>query len=192
MARLREAEVTADEAMRGASARSVNWTKEIANRNGREGMNDGLYEIRFRRTPAAPVSSLASRRARPFDRRARAGYTATALAARRRPSTFCARATTGRAFPRSAGRPRRQRAARPCAWIAASGAPRRRDRSLRPGRSGHACRPRQVRSRTPPTPVQDGPLESAAENEGMPPLRAPTRLRPGQPARTMKNPIATY
>ena len=43
-----------------------------------------------------------------------------------------------------------------------------------------------------PTPVQDGPLESAAENEGMPPLRAPTRLRPGQPARTMKNPIATY
>jgi hypothetical protein len=40
--------------------------------------------------------------------------------------------------------------------------------------------------------VQAGPLESAAENEGMPPLRTPTRLRPGQPARTMKNPIATY
>ena len=43
-----------------------------------------------------------------------------------------------------------------------------------------------------PTPVQEGPLESAAENEGMPPLRAPTRLRPGQPARTMKKAIATY
>jgi len=43
-----------------------------------------------------------------------------------------------------------------------------------------------------PTPVQDRPLESAAENEGMPPLLAPTRLRPSQPARTMKNPIATY
>jgi hypothetical protein len=42
------------------------------------------------------------------------------------------------------------------------------------------------------TPAQDGPLESAAENEGMPPPRTPTRLRPGQPARTMKNPIATY
>ena len=41
-------------------------------------------------------------------------------------------------------------------------------------------------------PVQESPLESAAENEGMPPLGAPTRLRPGQPARTMKNPIATY
>jgi hypothetical protein len=42
------------------------------------------------------------------------------------------------------------------------------------------------------TPVNDGPLESTAENEGMPPLLAPSRLRRSQPARTMKNPIATY
>lgn len=41
-------------------------------------------------------------------------------------------------------------------------------------------------------PVREGPLESAAENEGMPPLRAPSRLRPSQPARTMKKAIATY
>lgn len=41
-------------------------------------------------------------------------------------------------------------------------------------------------------PVQEGRLESAAENEGMPPLRAPARVRRSQPARTMKNPIATY
>ena len=42
------------------------------------------------------------------------------------------------------------------------------------------------------TPAHDGSLESAAENEGMPPLPAPSRLRRSQPARTMKNPIATY
>jgi hypothetical protein len=42
------------------------------------------------------------------------------------------------------------------------------------------------------TTVHDGPLESAAENEGMPPLLGPSRLRGSQPARTMKNPIATY
>jgi hypothetical protein len=41
-------------------------------------------------------------------------------------------------------------------------------------------------------PAREGPLESAAENEGMPPLRAPSRLRPSQPARTMKKAIATY
>jgi hypothetical protein len=35
-------------------------------------------------------------------------------------------------------------------------------------------------------------LESAAENEGMPPLRDPTSLRRRQPARTMKKAIATY
>jgi hypothetical protein len=40
--------------------------------------------------------------------------------------------------------------------------------------------------------VDEGPLESAAENEGMPPLRAPSRVRPSQPTRTMKNAIATY
>lgn len=38
----------------------------------------------------------------------------------------------------------------------------------------------------------DGPLEAAAENEGMPPLRGPSRLRRRQPARTMKKAIATY
>jgi hypothetical protein len=41
-------------------------------------------------------------------------------------------------------------------------------------------------------PVDKGQLESAAENEGMPPLRAPSRLRPSQPARTTKKAIATY
>jgi hypothetical protein len=40
--------------------------------------------------------------------------------------------------------------------------------------------------------VHEGPLENTAENEGMPPLRAPAHLRRSQPARTMKNPIATY
>jgi hypothetical protein len=38
----------------------------------------------------------------------------------------------------------------------------------------------------------EAPLESAAENEGMPPLQGPTRLRRRQPARTMKKAIATY
>jgi hypothetical protein len=43
------------------------------------------------------------------------------------------------------------------------------------------------------TPVHEAPLEIAAKNEGMPPLRpVPARLRRSQPARTMKNPIATY
>jgi hypothetical protein len=42
------------------------------------------------------------------------------------------------------------------------------------------------------TSLHEGPLDSAAENEGMPPLRARSRLRRSQPARTMKNPIATY
>lgn len=41
-------------------------------------------------------------------------------------------------------------------------------------------------------PVEEGLLESAAENEGMPPLRGPSRLRRRQPARTMKKAIATY
>jgi hypothetical protein len=40
--------------------------------------------------------------------------------------------------------------------------------------------------------VDEGPLESAAEDEGMPPLREPARLRRLQPARTMKKAIATY
>jgi hypothetical protein len=44
----------------------------------------------------------------------------------------------------------------------------------------------------PAKPVHEAPLESAAENEGMPPLRDPTRLRRRQPARTMKKAIATY
>jgi len=41
-------------------------------------------------------------------------------------------------------------------------------------------------------PVHDGPLESAAENEGMPPLRDPMSLGRRQPVRTMKKAIATY
>jgi hypothetical protein len=41
-------------------------------------------------------------------------------------------------------------------------------------------------------PVDEGRLESAAENEGMPPLRPRLVLRPSQPARTMKKAIATY
>ena len=41
-------------------------------------------------------------------------------------------------------------------------------------------------------PVHESPLESAAKNEGMPPLRGPSRLRRTQPARTMKKAIATY
>ena len=41
-------------------------------------------------------------------------------------------------------------------------------------------------------PADEGPLESAAENEGMPPLRIPLRLSSSQPARTMKKAIATY
>ena len=40
--------------------------------------------------------------------------------------------------------------------------------------------------------VPESPLESAAENEGMPPLREPPRLRRRQPVRTMKKAIATY
>jgi len=40
--------------------------------------------------------------------------------------------------------------------------------------------------------IEEGPLESAAENEGMPPLRKPLRLPRRQPARTMKKAIATY
>jgi hypothetical protein len=40
--------------------------------------------------------------------------------------------------------------------------------------------------------VDEGQLQSAPENERMPPLRAPSRLRPSQPTRTMKNAIATY
>jgi len=40
--------------------------------------------------------------------------------------------------------------------------------------------------------VDKAPLESAAENEGMPPLRDPTSLGRRQPARTMKKAIATY
>jgi hypothetical protein len=38
----------------------------------------------------------------------------------------------------------------------------------------------------------EAPLESAAENEGMPPLQDPTHLHGRQPARTMKKAIATY
>ncbi len=41
-------------------------------------------------------------------------------------------------------------------------------------------------------PPGDGALETAAENEGMPLLRGPSRLRRRQPAWTMKNAIATY
>ena len=40
--------------------------------------------------------------------------------------------------------------------------------------------------------IDEGPLESAAENEGMPPLREPRRLPRRQRARTMKKAIATY
>jgi len=38
----------------------------------------------------------------------------------------------------------------------------------------------------------EAPLESAAENEGMPPLRERTTLTRRQPTRTMKKAIATY
>ena len=41
-------------------------------------------------------------------------------------------------------------------------------------------------------PAGEGLLESAAKNEGMPPLQIPSRLSPSQPARTMKKAIATY
>lgn len=41
-------------------------------------------------------------------------------------------------------------------------------------------------------PDHEAPLESAAENEGMPPLQDPPRLGRRQPARTMKKAIATY
>jgi hypothetical protein len=41
-------------------------------------------------------------------------------------------------------------------------------------------------------PADERLLETAAENEGMPPLRVPSRLSPSQPARTMKKAIATY
>jgi hypothetical protein len=41
-------------------------------------------------------------------------------------------------------------------------------------------------------PPDEGPLESAAENEGMPPLQIASHLSPSQPARTMKKAIATY
>ena len=41
-------------------------------------------------------------------------------------------------------------------------------------------------------PAGEGLLETAAENEGMPPLQIPSRLSPSQPARTMKKAIATY
>jgi hypothetical protein len=41
-------------------------------------------------------------------------------------------------------------------------------------------------------PVDEALLESAAENEGMPPLPDPTSLGRRQPARTMKKAIATY
>ena len=40
--------------------------------------------------------------------------------------------------------------------------------------------------------VHESPLESAAENEGMPPLRERTTLTRRQPTRTMKKAIATY
>jgi hypothetical protein len=46
--------------------------------------------------------------------------------------------------------------------------------------------------RSAPKSVHEGPLESAAESEGMPPLREPARLRRLQPTRTMKKAIATY
>jgi hypothetical protein len=42
------------------------------------------------------------------------------------------------------------------------------------------------------TLFDDGPLETAAENEGMPPLRDPSPARRRQPTRTMKKAIATY
>ena len=41
-------------------------------------------------------------------------------------------------------------------------------------------------------PDHEARLESAAENEGMPPLQDPPRLGRRQPARTMKKAIATY
>jgi hypothetical protein len=44
----------------------------------------------------------------------------------------------------------------------------------------------------PAAPAHEGPLDRAAENEGMPPLQGPARLRRLQPARTMKKAIATY
>lgn len=44
----------------------------------------------------------------------------------------------------------------------------------------------------PAKPVHDREVETAAENEGMPPLSQPTAGRRRQPARTTKKAIATY
>ena len=83
------------------SARFANWTKSS------ERTDEGHRVPACSRFVLAehPRQLASSRRVVPtrrFDRRARAGCIATAAAAPRRPSTFCAKALSGRAFRRSA------------------------------------------------------------------------------------------
>ena len=101
MARLSEDEVTADEAMRGAQ-REIRQLDEELRRNGRRHEGRPVQDSSWRTPAAAGESSRRVVPSRRFERRARVGCIATAAAAPRRPSTFCAKALRGRAFRRSA------------------------------------------------------------------------------------------
>jgi hypothetical protein len=158
-------------------------------------MSAGLFEIRFRRAPAAASEELPSAtlvEAAPFREAGERGL--------HRYCTGCARETEHVLCQSDEG-PRIPAIRWPAAkaasgttmcvdcgqWRVATSRPVAPTWSFWPRvPSETGAKPESL------TPIQDGPLENAAENEGMPPRRPPTRLRPGQPARTMKNPIATY
>ena len=159
-------------------------------------MNDGLYEIRFRRTSAAPSEEAQSAPLveqtpfRPSGPRGLHRYCSGC--AQETEHVLCGSDNGGPSIP-----PIRWPAARAASgttmcvdcghWRVAASKPIARAWSFWPRLPAEtSAKPEPV------TSAQEGPLESVAENEGMPPLRPPTRLRPGQPARTMKNPIATY
>jgi hypothetical protein len=158
-------------------------------------MSDGLYEIRFRRAPTAVSEEVQSRplvESAPFRQAGQRGLHRYCSGCAQETEHVLCQSDDGPSIP----------AIRWPAAKAASGTTmcvdcgQWRAEASRPIATAWSFWPRPPAETSPtpdsPTPVQESSLENAAENEGMPPLRAPTRLRPGQPARTMKNPIATY
>jgi hypothetical protein len=156
-------------------------------------MSGGLFEIRFRLTPAAANAEVQSARlTEPFRQTVERGLHRYCYGCAQETEHVLCESDDGPSIPAI-----RWPAAQPASgttmcvdcghWRVAASRPIAPEWSFWPRVPAEAdTRPESQ------TPVREGPLEIPAENEGMRPPRAPARLRRSQPARTMKNAIATY
>ena len=158
-------------------------------------MSGGLFEIRFRRTPAAANAEVQTARLTeppPFRQTGERGLHRYCYGCAQETEHVLCQSGDGRSIPAI-----RWPAAQPASgttmcvdcghWRVAASRP------MAPAWSFWPREPVEAETRPESlTRAHEGPLENAAENDGMRPTRAPARLRRSQPARTMKNPMATY